>query len=234
MISLLIPIALLVGGSIVLVIFMRRNERKVWSEWTELLDPTSEKVFQQAHRDVEANTSLIGVAMNEAIEVRELGDFDEAIRFLNIGGDIIQRFTPDLLSLLGVMNRFSRMVTAIAPVKPIVPGQFHLAELTNLAHLNRILHHMLTSAKQRFRLKLYILGKGVSLTSHFLLKCIKNIVTHRSADEQEWEEILFVERDFQNLSRESVQSFRVLLQALSSDAARELSKSLCLPPSSSN
>ena len=76
--------------------------------------------------------------MKEAMEVRELGDLDEAIRFLDLGGDIIQRFTPNLLSLLSVMMRFSRMVGAIAPVNPIFPKGFHLAELTSLAHLNGI------------------------------------------------------------------------------------------------
>lgn len=234
MIRLLIPFALLVIGWIAFGIFARRNERKVQAEWSELLSPTSEKIFQQARLEVEANTTMVGVAMSEAMEVRELGDLDEAVRFLNIGGDIIQRFTPNLLSLLSVMMKFSRMISAIAPVNPIVPGDFHLAELTNLAHLNRILHHMLASAKQRFRLKLYILGKGLSITSHYLVKSIRNIVTRRSSDDREWQDIIGVERDFQKLSNESIQSFRTLLEALSSDAARELSRTMYLPPASSH
>ncbi len=229
MIRLLIPFAMLLIGWIAFAILARRNEKKVQAEWTALLNPASERIFQQARLDVEANTSMIGVAMNEAMEVRQLGDFDEAVRFLNIGGDIIQRFTPNLLSLLSVMSRFSRMVSAIAPVSPIVPGGFHLSELTSLAHLHKILHHMLTSTKQRFRLKLYILGKGISITSHYMLKSIKNIIAQRSAADREWDEIVGVEQDFQRLSNESIQSFRALLEALSSDAAKELSRVMCLP-----
>jgi hypothetical protein len=226
MIRLLIPITLLVIGWIAFAILARRNEKKVESEWTALLSPASEKIFQQARLDIETNTALVGVAMNEAVEVRQLGDLDEAVRFLNIGGDIIQRFTPNLLSLLSVMAKFSRMVSAIAPVNPMVPRDFYLTELTSLARLHNLLDHMLASAKQRFRLKLYILGKGLSMTSQYLVKSIRNVVTQRRSSDQEWEQIIGAEQDFQRLSTESIHSFRTLLLALSSDAAKELSRTM--------
>jgi hypothetical protein len=92
-----------------------------------------------------------------------------------------------------------------------------------------MLHRLLASAKQRFRLKLFILGKGISITSHYLVKSIGNIVTRRSSEDQEWEQVLGVEQDFQRLSSESVQSFQNLLAALSNDAVRELSGTLRLP-----
>jgi hypothetical protein len=196
MIRLSIPFVLLIIGWIAFVILLRRDEDKVQSEWVALLSPASERIFQEARADIEANTIRVEVAVNEAIEIRQLGDLDEAIRFLNLGGDIIQRFTPNLLSLLSVMMRFSRMIGAIAPVNPILPQGFHLAELTSLAHLNGMLHRVLTSAKQRFRLKLYILGKGVSITSQYLVKRIRSVVAHRSSEDSEWEQILGVEQDF--------------------------------------
>jgi hypothetical protein len=231
MIRLLIPFVMLILGWIAFVILVRRDEGKVQSEWATLLSPSSELVLRQARRDIEANTVGVEVAVREAMDVRQLGDLDEAIRFLNLGGDIIQRFTPNLLSLLSVMMKFSRMIGAIAPVDPILPRGFHLAELTSLAHLNGMLHRLLTSAKQRFRLKVYILGKGISITSHYLVKRIGSIVTHRSSEDLEWEQIVGAEQDFQRLSNESVQSFQNLLQALSSDGVKELSRTLGVPSS---
>jgi hypothetical protein len=228
MIRLLIPIGMLIVGWIAFAILAQRNEKKVQSEWSVLLNPASERIFQKASLEIEGHTAIVGLTMNEAMEVRQLGDLDEAIRFLNVGGDVIERFTPNLLGLLSIMTKFTRMVSAIAPINPLVPGDFHLSELTSLAHLHRILHHMLASAKQRFRLKLYVLGKALSITSHYLTKSIRNVVTHRSSDDREWEEILGVQQDFQKLSNESVRSFRVLLEALSCDAARELSRRVSL------
>ena len=225
MIRLFIPLVMLVIGWIVFVILLWRDEEKVQSEWVALLSPSSERILQQARTDIEANSTRVGVSMKEAMEIRELGDSDEAIRFLDLGGDIISASLGNLLSLLSVMMRFSRMIGAITPV---ILSRV-LAELTSLAHLNGMLHRLLTSAKQRFRLKLYILGKGISITSHYLVKRIGNIVSRRSSEDQEWEQILGVEQDFQRLSNESVQSFQNLLEGLSNDAVRELSSALGLP-----
>jgi hypothetical protein len=232
MIRLFVPLGLLVIGWIVFMIFARRNEKNVQTEWQTLLSPNSEKTFLQTRHQIERNSSMVGIAIDEAMEIRKLGDLDEAIRFLDTGSDVIERFTPNLLSLLKVMIRFSRMMSAITPVNPVLPQDFHLAELTNLAQLNRVLHQVLVSAKQRFRLKLYILGKGVSIASRYLVASIRNVISSRSMADQEWEEIAKISQDFQKLSNESVQSFRALLKGLSTDAAKELARALCLPEES--
>ena len=228
MIKLLTPLGLLIIGWFVLMILARRKEAKIRSEWQALLSPACEKTFRQARSQIETNASMVEVAIDEAMEIRQLGDMDEALRFLSIGGEVIERFTPSLLSLLKLMVKFSRMMSAITPVNPIVPHDFHMAELTSLAYLNQILHQILVSARQRFRLKLYILGKGVSIASRYLIERIKNVINRRSAVDQEWDEIVGIERDFRRLSQESVQSFRGLLEALSQDAAKELARTLCL------
>lgn len=228
MIKLLIPSLLLVLGWICLLILARRNERKVRSDWQRLLSPESEQVLTTAQGSIESSTSLIDVALGEAKKIKQLGDLDEALRFLSIGSKVIEEFTPNLLSLLGVMTRFSRMVSAMAPVDPLLPADFHLAELTNLAHLHKLLHQMIVSTRQRFRLRLFIIAKGVSVTSHYLLVRIRNIITRKSPAEQEWEQMERIGQDFNRLAEESVRSFRALLEALSKDATKKLAEDLML------
>jgi hypothetical protein len=210
------------------MILARRNERKVRSDWEHLLSPDSELVLTTAQGSVRDNAHLIGVTLSEATQIRKLGDLDEALRFLKIGTSVIEEFTPSLLALLGVMTKFSRMVSALAPVDPLVPADFHLAELTSLAHLHKLLHQMIVSTKQRFRLKLFIIAKGISMTSHYLLTQIRNIVSRKTEAEQEWEQVERIGCDFNRLAEESVRSFRTLLEALSSDAARQLGEELML------
>jgi hypothetical protein len=228
MVKLLIPLGLLLFGWLLMLFLARRNEKKVRSEWETLLTPAGEKIFEHARVEIETNTSMVGVAMHEAHAIKRLGDIDEALRFLNIGSEVIERFTPSLLSLLAVMAKFSRMISAVTPVNPILPSDFHLAELVNLAHLHNILNQMLISTKQRFRLRLFIIGKGVSIASHYLVARIKNIVSQRNQADQEWEEIVGIGNDFQRLSEESIRSFRSLLEALSNDAARALAQQIYL------
>ncbi|MFN8009032.1 MAG: hypothetical protein U0V70_18785 [Terriglobia bacterium] len=199
---------------------------KVRSEWHALLSPRGQSVFETARNEIESHSLMLDVAMNEALSIKQLGDIDEAIRFLNIGGEIIEKFTPNLLSLLAVMTKFSRMVSAIAPVDPLIPKDFHLGELVSLAHLHRLMHQVVVSTKQRFRLRIYVLAKGISIASHYLINKITDLVTHRSQDQKEWREIVEIEQDFNTLSRESLRSFRALLEVLSSEDARRLSQDL--------
>jgi hypothetical protein len=198
----------------------------VRSEWHALLSPRGQTLFESTRNEIESHSLMLDVAMNEALSVRQLGDIDEAIRFLNIGGEIIERFTPNLISLLSVMARFSRMVSAIAPVDPLIPKDFHLAELASLAHLHRLMNQVVVSTKQRFRLRIYVLGKGLSIASHYFISKIRDIVLHKSQDQKEWREIAEIEQDFNSLSRESLRSFRALLEVLSSEDARKLSQDL--------
>jgi hypothetical protein len=210
------------------MILARRNERKVSADWQNLLSPDGEHILVTAKGCVRDNTALIEVAIDEANKLKQLGDLDEALRFLNIGSKVIEEFTPSLLSLLALMTKFSRMISAIAPVAPLVPADFHLAELANLAHLHKLLHQMIVSTRQKFRLKLFIIGKGVSIASHYLLRRIENIITRKSSAEQEWEQVERIGQDFNRLAEESVRSFRGLLEALSNDATTRLARDFTL------
>jgi hypothetical protein len=129
------------------------------------------------------------------------------------------------------MMKFSRMVSAMAPVSPLLPSRFHIAELNNLAVLNQMLHQVVVSAKQRFRLKLRIIATGVRITSGYLLTRIHRVLDRRSSTEHEWEEIVDAGQDFQQLTTESVESFRNLMGALPSGLASQLAENLRMRPS---
>jgi len=210
----------------VLLILARRNERKVRSDWENLLGGDKAEWYADTKSGIENNTKLIRMTMKEAKDIKQLGDLEEALRFLKIGGDVIQEFTPGLLCLLKEMLKFSRMVSAMAPVSPLLPSRFHIAEMNNLAVLNQMLHQIAVSAKQRFRLKLRIIATGVKITSGYLLTRIHRVLDRQSSTEQEWEEIAHAGLDFQQLTTESVESFRNLMGALPSGLASQLAENL--------
>lgn len=196
------------------------------SDWENLLGGDKAEWYADAKSGIENNTKLIRMTMKEAKDIKQLGDLEEALRFLKIGGDVIQEFTPGLLCLLREMMKFSRMVSAMAPVSPLLPSRFHIAEMHNLALLNQMLHQVVVSARQRFRLKLRILATGVKITSGYLLTRIHRVLHRRSSTEQEWEQIVNAGQDFQQLTTESVESFRNLMGALPDGLASQLAENL--------
>lgn len=232
MIRLIIPALLLILGWVVLLILARRNERKVRSDWETLLGGEKAEWYEDTKSGIQNSTKLIRMTMKEAKDIKQLGDVEEALRFLRIGSDVIQEFTPGLLCLLKEMMKFSRMVSAMAPVSPLLPSHFHIAEMNNLAVLNQMLHQVVVSAKQRFRLKLRIIATGVKITSGYLLTRIDRVLHRQSTTELEWEEIVAAGQDFQQLTTESVESFRNLMGALPSGLASQLAETLRMRNSS--
>jgi hypothetical protein len=119
-----------------------------------------------------------------------------------------------MLRLLSAMATFSRMVSAMAPVRPLRPQAFRLAQIVSLAYLNQVLHQFLVSSTERFRLRVYVLGRGFGLATRFLLSSTRRIAEGADDADREWDQIEAIRDDFQTLTDESLESLRVLLTSL--------------------
>ena len=214
-----------VGTLFVLFLLSRRSESDVQRDWDLLRSPKGEKLYRSIETRMQSELDLADIAYGQALAGRELGSMDEAIRLVDAGYKIIERFAPSMMRLLAAMATFSRMVSAIAPVRPLRPRDFKLAQLASLAALNRIIHQFLVTAKERFRLKLYVLGRGFGLATRYLLQSTERIVNRTPQADKEWEQIDAIRKDFQTLTDESMDSLRVLLTSLASEPPVEINAS---------
>jgi hypothetical protein len=211
-------------ASCLLVLFLigRRNERLIRRDWEMLLTPRGEKVYGAIEGKVRAEIGMADLSFEHALVYRQLGTTEEAIRLLDVGYRVIEKFAPDMLRLLAMMATFSRMVSAIAPVRPLRPKDFHLVQVSSLAYLHGMLHQFLVSASERYRLKMYILGRSFGLATRFLLKSIQNLGLGATEAAREWDQIEAIRSDFQTLTDESLDSLRVLLTAMAREDRQDL------------
>jgi hypothetical protein len=200
----------------------RRDERKVHRDWELLLTDKGRELYQTIENRVSADIQLANMTYDEAFSVRELGSVEEAKHLLDVGYKVIEKFSPSMLKLLAAMSTFSRMVSAMAPVKPLRPQRFRLAQIASLAYLNQFLHNFVVTTAERYRLKIYILGRSFGLATRFLLSSTKRIVEGQPSAEKDWEQIQFVREDFQTLTDESLQSLKVLLTSLAAEGRGDL------------
>jgi hypothetical protein len=143
-----------------------------------------------------------------------------------VGYRVIEKFSPNMLQLLAAMANFSRMVSAMAPVSPLRPRDFRLTQIVSLAYLNGVLHQFLVSTSERYRLKLYILGRSFALGTRFLLDSTERIVRGEPEADREWDQIQAIRHDFQNLTGESLDSLRLLLTSLAAEKRDDLLQKL--------
>jgi len=205
-----------------LYLLARRNERQVRRDWELLLTPKGEQLYRTIETRVSSEMQLAPMTYDEAFSVRELGSLEEAKHLLDVGYRVIEKFAPSMLRLLAAMSTFSRMVSAMAPIKPLRPQGFRLAQIASLAYLNQFLHNFLVTTAERYRLKVYILGRSFGLATRFLLSSTKRIAEGQPNAEKEWEQIQFVREDFQTLTDESLESLRVLLTSLAVEGRGDL------------
>ena len=210
------------GTLVVLFLLGRRNERSVVRDWELLLTPKGERAYRSLERRVQGELELVSVTYDEALAVRELGSVDEAIQLLDAGYRAIEHFAPSVVRLLSAMATFSRMVSAMAPVRPIAPGRFRLAQLVSLAALGRLLHEFLVSSSERFRLRLFVLTRGFEIALRYLLRSTRRIVSRDPEADREWEQIDAIRHDVEALTDESLASLRILLTSLSAEQRERL------------
>jgi hypothetical protein len=211
---------------VVLYLFGKRNERAVRRDWEMLLTPKGEQLYRNIEMRLQSEMALAELTFDEAFSVRELGSVDEAQRLLDAGYKVIEKFSPNMLRLLAAMATFSRMVSAMAPVKPLRPADFKLAQLASLAYLNRVLHQFLVSTSERFRLRVYILGRSFALATRFLLRSTERILRKDPQADREWEQVQFIREDFQALTDESLETLRVLLTSFAAEKREDLLRRL--------
>lgn len=205
-----------------LYVLGRRDEKKVRRDWALLLTPRGEQLYRTIETRVTSEMDLVSLTYNEAFSVRELGSIEEAKHLLDVGYKVIEKFSPSMLRLLAAMSTFSRMVSAMAPIKPLRPQGFRLAQVASLAYLNQLLHNFIVTTSERFRLRVYILGRMVGLATRFLLTSTKRIAEGQPNSEKDWEQIQFIREDFQTLTDESLASLKVLLTSLAAEGRGDL------------
>jgi len=212
------------GCLVVLFLFGLRNERAVRRDWELLLTPRGEKLYKSIEGRVHSEMALAELTYDEAFSVRELGSVDEAIHLIDVGYRVIEKFAPNMLKLLAAMATFSRMVSAMAPVNPLRPRDFKLAQIVSLAYLNGLLHQFLVSTAERYRLRVYILGRSFALGARFLMESTQRIVRKEPEADREWDQIQAIRQDFQTLTTESLDSLKVLLTSLAAEKREDLLK----------
>lgn len=219
-----IPLSIAIFSFLFFLLFCRRDEDRVNREWEELLQPKGKQLIELVQRNFGTGFEVADFHFGMAWQQKRLRNVDEAIHLLTIGYQAIEQFVPNLLMLISIMVRFSRMVAAITPLDTLDPDVYKTGQVTGLAYLHRWLHQLTRTVRESFRLRLFILSKGISITSKHLFEATHRVICRRSQDDREWEQIEAIRHDMGLLGRESIESFRWMMGAISSYSKSDLAE----------
>jgi hypothetical protein len=207
----------ILGGGLVLIVAGLRDQAAILRDWEMVLAPWGERAYRELESRIHGESSLADYAYGKAFRARRAGSREEAIRLLDVGLRVMERTSPDMVTLLRGMAVVSRMAAAITPVEPLRMADFRLPRLSGLVLLASCVHRLLASTAERFRLKVYVLRRGFGVATHFLVESTQRIRAHRPAAEAEWNRIEAARADLRTLSAESLRTFHVLLRSLAAE-----------------
>ena len=208
----------LLGVIVVLVVRALSDQHEILEDWDRVLSPWGLDLYRELEQRIEGESKMAEYAYRRAFSARAAGSPEEAVRLLEVGLDVVQRTSPDMVALLREMAVVSRMAAAISPVAPLQPRDFRLPRLSTLAVLAALAHQVLFSAAERFRLRAFVLRRGFGLVSGFLLHSTQRIRAGAHGADPEWDRIEAARADLLTLSTESLQTFHALLTSLSAES----------------
>ncbi len=193
----------------------RRREGAIWRDWEIVLTPKGARTCRQLERSIRDDAELIDVALAHAGECgrRNLGD---APRVLATGSALLGRFAAVMRHLLVSMERYSRMVWAVAGVPALPMRRFRTEALACRAALFNLARPFLVTGGERFRLRSLTLRSGFGLL-HEIVARVEHRLRRRgvsAAAASEWETVEAARADVATLTEESLVSLRVLMTAL--------------------
>lgn len=203
--------------ALLLLLDSRRSEQGVLRDWDLLLTPKGRREMETAQRRVSAELELVDMTYESAHAARARGSADEALRLLELGCQLIEQYCPTMLRALAAMSVLSRMVSALAPPRPLPARAFRLRELAGWALLNQFLQQFLVGTAERFRLHLIILERGFMTVLRVVLSSTRRAHAGSDALGAELQRIDAARSDVRSLSNESLEAFRLLLEGLAAE-----------------
>jgi hypothetical protein len=215
----------IVAAALGLVLFLRvfhlHNNQAIRRDWEMLLTPAGLQAYRQLKASISLDLETAGYSYGEALRFRDAGSVDDAIRLLRSGCAVIAQAAPDRLRLLAGMSVYSRMVAAMLPVRPLPVRGFRLPGTWGVAGLATVLHHVVVTSVEQFRIRLWALREGFRIVPRVVARSTDRVAAHRTLAGTDWERVMAGQADFQLLSDESLESFRILVTALCAEK-REL------------
>jgi hypothetical protein len=203
----------LFGGLAFLVMMGHLDEARTLREWEMALTPEGKAVYTTVANQVRHERDMAEHSYARAVEARDTGSLEEAVRFLRAGASVVESCSATLPELLRNLSVLSWQAAAILPMAPLHPLEFRVAQLRTLAGLHAIFHHLLATTRERFRLRIAVLRYGIGAAVALLLRNTRALVA-RPDRRSAWDRLAAIRADMGTLTDESLESLRVLLGSL--------------------
>jgi len=183
-------------------------------------------IYQPLAQEIEAQTTILGITLNEAFGEREATRHEMAWHVVRLARGEWERLTELVVGLQSVLTKFLPASNGIVPARRVATRHFKSRVVIDNVGLYEFLDQILFSSKRRFALQLRFLFRASALLSKdFKRACREGAITLDSSEEL-WTQLDYYFHDFDLIAKETLLAFRTLLACQSPEGAQELNLDL--------
>jgi len=189
-----------------------RSVRDDWSAW---LPEPKEKLFHFHVQRLESRYAMWSVSLNEAIELRHLGQSAKSLQVVGVTSGLCKLLTQCLAGLLRSLYEHSKHYGTIPNAAPLDPSNFQGHRGQRAARMSGLLNHVLLSQRLQFLNKINTLGEMVEDLSKDYRQAAADLADGVAFDPRKtWEEVDLDHYDLNTCLREVIVVFKSFLIAL--------------------
>jgi hypothetical protein len=189
--------------------------KSVKDDWRAWLPEAKAEVFDNQVHQLESSYVMLSVSLNEAIELRHLGQPGKSLQAVGITSGLCSLLTQMLGGLLRALSEHSKHYGTIPNAAPLDPANFNGQRGQRSARMSGLLNRVLLSQRLQFLHKVSTLEEMVEDLGKDYRHAADDLAEGVSLNPQEmWAEVDADHYDLNTCLRESIVIFKSFLIAL--------------------
>jgi hypothetical protein len=187
----------------------------VQADWRAGLPKEKAQVYNQHVHELECSYAMLSVSLNEAIELRQLGQSGKSQQAMSITGDLCKLLTQALGGLLHALSEHAKQYGTTPNAAPLDPANFQGQRGQRSARMSSLLSRVLLTHRLQFLHKVSTLEEMVDDLGKDFRTAADDLAEGTSLNPMEiWAEVDSDHYDLNTCLRESIVVFKSFLIAM--------------------
>jgi hypothetical protein len=187
----------------------------VQADWRAGLPKEKAQVYNQHVHELESSYAMLSVSLNEAIELRHLGQSGKSQQAVSITGDLCKLLTQALGGLLHALSEHAKHYGTTPNAAPLDPANFQGQRGQRSARMSSLLNRVLLTHRLQFLHKVSMLEEMVDDLGKDFRTAADDLAEGTALNPMEiWAEVDSDHYDLNTCLRESIVVFKSFLIAM--------------------
>ena len=201
---------------------------------------TREALYQPIAREIETQTAILGISLNEAFEERQEGRGENAWHLIGLSAAEWSRLAEVSTVVLNLVDKYMPAAHVVAPVRNLATHRFKSRVMVDQLRMHDVLHQFVFRSKLRFQLQVRVLRRATESLTQDFLESYRSVEPAVECPALLWSSFDLGFHDFDLVTKETLLAFRAFLvclqdselESFSSDLAAALPRGVCSVSSS--